>query len=116
VSTTERLREVAKQFEKGDQIMTTRELLQMALDALEYQIENFPLEAPRLLPPIGEIRAHLSAPEPEPTPVAWCIYISGEPCDVFLDKDYAELECARRDNTYPDPTRKLVPLYTKDQL
>ena len=98
MSTTERLREVAKQFEKGDQRMTTRELLQMALNALEYQIENFPLEAPRLLPPIGEIRAHLAKPEPEP--------VAG----VSLDGGSPQLHSKR---CLPDGN---TPLYTKDQL
>lgn len=45
-------------------------------------------------------------------PVAWAIYISGEPSDVFMHKQFAELECARRDKLYPDPTRQFVPLFT----
>jgi hypothetical protein len=54
-----------------------------------------------------------AALEAEPSePVAWAIYISGEPCDVFMHRQYAEAECARRDKLYPDTTRQFVPLYT----
>ena len=53
----------------------------------------------------------LDAIRAQQEPVAWCIYISGEPSDVYLHKQTAERECARRDKLYPDPTRQFIPLY-----
>lgn len=59
-----------------------------------------------LNPTIEQVKAQVGEP------VAWAIYISGEPSDVFMHKQFAELECARRDKLYPDPTRQFVPLFT----
>ena len=68
---------------------------------------------------IIELEAQVAALEAEQQePVAWAIYtvllceaILGEPSDVFINKQTAELECARRDKLYPDPTRQFIPLY-----
>ena len=100
MNTTERLREVAKQFEKGVE-MTTRELLQMALDALESLHREMGLvEAERTA--LEAIRAHLAKPEPEP--VAWEMWKDGEQYAIKYAKD---------DRGFP---YSWVPLYRKDQL
>ena len=49
-------------------------------------------------------------------PVAYSIFICGEPCDVYLNKDDAESEYTRRNERYPDKTRSLQYLFTSDQL
>ena len=51
--------------------MTTRELLQMARDALESRVKREPRWTDDEIQVIDAIRAHLAKPEPEP--VAWVI-------------------------------------------
>ena len=49
--------------------------------------------------------------QPEQEPVAWMIWLHG-PAGHFDHKQFAELEFDRRNKEYPDPDRKLLPLYT----
>ena len=56
-----------------------------------------------------ECREALAQPEQEP--VAWLIWLHG-PAGHFDHKQFAELEFERRNKEYPDPDRKLLPLYT----
>ena len=49
-------------------------------------------------------------------PVGYSIFICGEPCDVYLNKDDAESEYTRRNERYPDKTRSLQYLFTSDQV
>lgn len=49
-------------------------------------------------------------------PFAWGIEISGEPTDVWLNKDNLEREFNRRQDKYPDATRRFVPLYAAPPL
>lgn len=50
------------------------------------------------------------------TPVAYSIYICGEPCDVYLDKEFATMEFDRRNAKYPDSSRALVSLYPAETV
>ena len=49
--------------------------------------------------------------QPEQEPVAWLIWLHG-PAGHFDHKQFAEMEFERRNKEYPDPDRKLLPLYT----
>ena len=83
--------------------MTTRELLQMALEALELPrmaaIERH--EAARA------IRSHLA--KPEPTPVAWMTEDKG-------NGQYAMWGQKPTSDYWLNHPEKLIPLFTKDQL
>ena len=48
--------------------------------------------------------------QPEQEPVAWLIWLHG-PAGHFDHKQFAEMEFERRNKEYPDPDRKLLPLY-----
>ncbi len=45
-------------------------------------------------------------------PVAWCIWLCGGIVGFFDKQDEAIEEFKRRNQEYPDESRKLVPLYT----
>ncbi len=90
-----------------------RELLKQALDTL-ILIEEVSVPYDEMQELIAALRAELGKPEPKP--FAWGIEISGEPCDVYINKDACTLEFNRRQRDYPNQSRKLYPLYTKDQL
>ena len=45
-------------------------------------------------------------------PDAWAIYVTGDLCDVFQNKDFALLEFNRRNQLYPEPSREFRGLYT----
>lgn len=47
-------------------------------------------------------------------PVAWQIHLY-EPCDVYMNKDDAELEFKRRNEKYPEKDRKLCALIVKPE-
>ena len=49
--------------------------------------------------------------QPQQEPVAWVIWLHG-PAGIFDHKQFAELEFERRNGDYPNPYRKLLPLYT----
>ncbi len=87
-----------------------RELLKQVLYALNDYYKHTGWESSVA----DEIRAELDKPEPEP--FAWGIEISGKPCDVYINKDACTIEFDRRQRDYPDQSRKLHSLYTKDQL
>lgn len=57
------------------------------------------------------IEAAVLAEQAKQEPAAWCICIENEPCQVFLHKQLAELEFSRRNELWPDPSRKLMALY-----
>ena len=50
--------------------MNPVDAMKVALDAMEYQIQNFPLEAHRLLPGIDGLRVAITEMENQ-APVAW---------------------------------------------
>jgi hypothetical protein len=87
-------------------MMPTRELLQQALDALERCTEYMetPVEQRKSQPYVEAedaaiaIRAHLSAPEPEP--VAWWVFHEDGSAHIFQQKETADIFGAS------------VPLYT----
>lgn len=49
--------------------------------------------------------------QPEQEPVAWMIWLRGH-AGTFAIKREAQLEFQRRNEKYPDPDRKLLPIYT----
>ena len=79
--------------------MTTRELLQMALEALG-QVKTFSHTTPQGRA-ITAIRTHLAKPEPEP--VVWMYYEHPDHEAVF----------GHPDGYHPNDA---TPLYTKEQL
>ena len=62
-------------------------------------------------PAITALREALAEQPAQQEPVAWVIWLHG-PAGHFEHKQFAELEFERRNKEYPDPDRKLLPLYT----
>ena len=60
------------------------------------------------------IDALAEQPAQQQEPVAWLIWLHG-PAGHFDHKQFAEMEFERRNKEYPDPDRKLLPLYTSPQ-
>jgi hypothetical protein len=86
--------------------MTTRELLQMALNAMESMECDLPNMRHEELQVMNAIRAHLAKPEPEP--VAWSCFsrVTG---NSTLSKIYPS-------NLVETSKFCIEPLFTKDQL
>ena len=81
--------------------MTTRELLQQALGALEWEI-GYSEECFSTKKVMAAIRAHLAKPEPEPA--AWCA----------IGVEYSDDKSSLLRHGWKE--RELCPLFTKDQL
>lgn len=102
--------------------MTDRELFEKALEALlevnydqAYAKEVAALRE-RLAQPLrthweGCDEVHPECRKPEQEPVAWMIWTQG-PVSTFLKKYEAESEFDRLNRQYPEPSRKLIALYT----
>ncbi len=105
--------------------MTTTETLKLALEALKQIDEAMPFPVAKLAQSalreaLAEqksgikqvIELYDSPDQPaQQEPVAWLIWLHG-PAGHFDHKQFAELEFERRNKEYPDPDRKLLPLYT----
>jgi len=65
-------------------------------------------EADQTIERIDQAIAELESQEP----VAWCIWLCGGIVGFFDKQDEAIEEFRRRNQEYPDESRKLVPLYT----
>ena len=57
------------------------------------------------------LKHNTTSDQPKQEPVAWMIWLHGQ-AGFFDHKQFAELEFDRRNKEYPDPDRKLLPLYT----
>ena len=85
-----------------------RESLNAIYEALAEQQTDWEAVAADQAMTIALLRAEQPAQQ---EPVAWLIWLHG-PAGHFDHKQFAELEFERRNKEYPDPDRKLLPLYT----
>lgn len=91
----------------GGSEMTTRELLQMALEVLVEYVTQDDIDNKPVGNVVDALRAHLA--KPEPAPVAWCTEVDTEEIDAITHAQKLRLP------KYAAYFYR-IPLYTKDQL
>ena len=91
--------------------MTTRELLQQALNALT-SCSGVP-HWPAIQPTINDLRAHLAKPEPEPEPVALLPIGSGIKPSI---RSTCGVNCITEKEAKQYAPESVLKLYTKEQL